>query len=174
VIDRHSSSDEFIDWSLIHRLQSGDGVAFDSIFERYRQLVYRCVFRIIADSGLAEDVTQTVFLKLWASPTAYHGGPLAAWLRLVSRPFAQLPPIASDEATPFERVVAHLDARRLHDALNMLSYPQRSVIELNFFLGLTHGEIAEQTSIPLGTVKTRIRAGLQTLRCALTDPPMYQ
>ena len=169
----------------MRRLQSGEAVAFDSVFERYRRLVFRCVFRIIADSALSEDVTQTVFLKLWASPTAYHGGPLAAWLRLVSRNcaldelrrrrcFAELPSIASDELSPFERVAADLDAKRLHDALSMLTHPQRSVIELNFFAGLTHGQIAKHTSIPIGTVKTRIRAGMQVLRCALTDLTMYQ
>jgi RNA polymerase sigma-70 factor, ECF subfamily len=161
-------------------LQSAEAVAFDSFYERYRRFVFRCVLRIVADSALAEDVTQTVFLKLWASPAAFHGGSLEAWLRLVSRNcaldelrrrrrFAELPPIASDETTPFERVAAKLDAQRLHDALSMLTFPQRSVIELNFFAGLTHGQIAAYTSIPLGTVKTRIRAGLQTLKCALTE-----
>jgi RNA polymerase sigma-70 factor, ECF subfamily len=185
VNDRHLSSDDRINWSLVNCLQSGETVAFDSFYEQYRRLVFQCVFRIVADSALAEDVTQPVFLKLWVSPTAYHGGPLEAWLRLVSRNcaldelrrrrrFAELPPIASDEATPFERVAAKLDAQRLHDALNMLTSPQRSVIELNFFAGLTHEQIAAYTSIPLGTVKTRIRTGLQTLKCALTDLPMYQ
>ena len=165
---------------LIKRFQSGESAAFDELFVRYRRLVYSVVDRIVDDAPLAEDLTQMVFVKLLKAPSAYRDGSFAAWLARVSRNcaldelrkrkrFIDLPHIATDDFTPFERVAADLDACRVQAAVRGLIATQRSVIELSFFEGLTHAQIAEKICVPIGTVKTRIRTGLLCLRNALND-----
>lgn len=181
IAPRHVPHRDVIeDAFLIRRFQLGEASAFDELFLRYRRFVFKIVFRIVDDTMLSEDLTQTVFFKLWKAPLSFRDGSLPAWITRVSRncaldelrrrrPSVKFSDIAADQLTPFERVAADLDARRLRGAVLGLTAAQRLVIELNFFAGLTHGQIADLTSIPLGTVKTRIRAGLQSLRSALDE-----
>lgn len=174
--ERESSDD----LALMFRLQSGDVAAFGDLFERYNRLVFSIVRKIVSDAATAEDITQTVFLKVLRAPGAFRGGTFVSWLRRVSRncaldefrhakPVVEMLPMANTELSAYDRVVADLDARRLHVALDGLNSKQRSVIELNFFESLTHNEIAHVTKIPLGTVKTRIREGMRSLRYVLQD-----
>lgn len=137
--------------------------------------------RMLGDVEAAEDVTQTIFLKLWSSPHLFESGNFAGWLVRMTRNRAldvlrsksyrheELPETGSTEEMLEEIAFAHIDADRVRTALAQLPAEQRELIELGFFGGVTHEEMARSTGIPLGTVKTRIRAGLRKLRAALAD-----
>ena len=172
-IVEHSNDD--ID-HLMARVCAGDKAAFAQIFDRYHRLVFATATRIVENDDLAEDITQIVFLKLWATPLAYRGGSFAAWIIRVTRNAsiderrrnASLARSESDE--PLHRMVApdtifeHLQATMLRESLTGLHENQRALIDLNFFDDLTHEQIAQRTGVPLGTVKTRIRSGIARLR----------
>jgi RNA polymerase sigma-70 factor, ECF subfamily len=165
---------------LMERVRAGDADAFEALYDRYHRLVYGLALRVLADRGAAEDVTQAVFLKIWDRPALFRGGNFAAWLARVTRnrafdavrarsvraegDFPASMPV--DEALE-EVAIAHLDGARVRDALAQLPPEQREPIELGFFGGVTHQEIARRIGLPLGTVKTRIRTGLRRLRNAL-------
>ncbi len=168
---------------LMERVRTRDVAAFESLYDTYHRLVFGIALRMLADAALAEDLTQAVFLKLWSAPDAFRGGAFTAWLARVTRnraldvirargarPESELPsvdvPLDSDLE---DDVMAGIDARRVHDALRRLPSDQRSLIEMGFFAGVTHTEIAERTGTPLGTVKTRIRAGLRKMRTLLGE-----
>jgi RNA polymerase sigma-70 factor (ECF subfamily) len=129
---------------------------------------------------MAEDITQAVFLKIWSAPSVFRGGNFAAWIARVTRNRAfdvlRSRALRSEDALSDEipvddaiedTALAHLNAERVRDAMAQLPREQREPIELGFFGGITHEEIARQTGLPLGTVKTRIRTGLRKLRSAL-------
>ena len=171
----------FDDVALVELVQIRDADAFGELFDRYQRLVYCIIFRLIDDSGISEDLVQTVFLKLWRSPSAFRGGVFSAWIARVSRNCALdelrrrkdligLPPTVNREITTTDELaLTEIETQQLHNAVRSLSLPQRSLIKMTFFEDMTHSEIAETTRIPLGTVKTRIRAGLRALRIALND-----
>jgi len=165
---------------LIARLHVRDVAAFEIVYDGYHKLVYGIAFKMLRDGSVAEDVTQTVFLKLWSSPQAFRGGNLGAWLARVTqnraldllrgrtvRPEAEIPLDFELDCTLEETVFARIDGERVREALASLPSEQRDPIELGFFAGVTHEQIALLTATPLGTVKTRIRAGLRRLRSAL-------
>lgn len=165
---------------IMGRLQSGDPSAFEELFRLYYRHVFCIAAAIIGDTGRAEELTQSIFLGLWVTPGAFRTGSLAAWLTRVSRNRAidelrrrrfttELPNCVSDEPTPYDRVSTLLVAQRLHAAVEALAVEHRSLIELSYFAGLTHVQIAQRTSVPLGTVKTRLRAGLRALSVTLSD-----
>jgi RNA polymerase sigma-70 factor (ECF subfamily) len=136
---------------------------------------------MLGDATQAEDLTQAVFMKLWTTPEAFHGGSLVAWLSRVARnravdmlraraarPEDEFPSTEMPlEGSLDDEVAARIDAARVRAALATLPPEQRELIELGFFGGITHQELARRTGTPLGTVKTRIRNGLQRLREAL-------
>lgn len=164
---------------LIERVRVGDAGAFEQLYERYSRLVYGIAMRVVADPPVAEDVTQGVFLKIWDAPDAFRSGNFTAWISRVARNRAldvlrsreriggevpeSIPLLESVEETTFAR----LDAQAVRSALQDLSAPERQLIELGFFTGLTHQQLALKTGAPLGTVKTRIRSALRKLRTAL-------
>jgi len=167
---------------LLERVVERDTAAFEQLYDQYHRLVYGIAVRMLIDVSSAEDLTQSVFLKLWSAPGAFRGGNFVAWLCRVTRnraldilrskaarPDAKIPcSIAADD--PIDNVVvARLEGERVRRALAALPAEQRALIELGFFAGVTHEELARRTSTPLGTVKTRIRAGLRTLRAALEE-----
>jgi RNA polymerase sigma-70 factor (ECF subfamily) len=135
---------------------------------------------MLDDSMAAEDLTQAVFLKLWADPDAFHGGNFGAWIARVARnraldvirarsvrPEGEFPIDLGSDDDLDETVLAKIEGERVRAALRALPDEQRAPIELGFFGGITHEEIARRTGTPLGTVKTRIRSGLRKLREAL-------
>src|SRR5271156_1215272 len=154
--------------------------AFGAICDGYHRLVYGIAFKMLQDGNAAEDVTQAVFLKGWSAPEAFGGGNFGAWLARVTR-IRVLDPLRSRAARPEgempvdiplggsleEAVFARIDGERVREALASLPDEQRAPIELGFFGGISHEEIARRTVPPLGTVKTRIRSGLRKLRSAL-------
>ena len=166
------------------RVRERDVGAFESLYDAYHRLVYGIAVRMLADSTSAEDLTQSVFMKLWSSPDSFHGGNFAAWISRVTRNRAidsirsragraegempvDVPLDVPLEGALDEVVSAQIDAERVRAALALLPEDQRQPIELGFFDGVTHEEIARRTAIPLGTIKTRIRTGLRRLRTAL-------
>lgn len=164
---------------LMARVRNRDAVAFEALYDEYHRLVYGVAMRMLGDVAASEDVTQAIFLKIWSAPELFESGNFAGWLVRMTRNRA-LDLLRSksyrheelSEAQPAddmleETAFAHIDADRVRAALAQLPHEQRDLIELGFFGGVTHEELARRTGIPLGTVKTRIRAGLRKLRVSL-------
>ncbi len=189
-----SSSDsdyaELGDEELMQRLHHRDQRAFEAIFDRYGDLVYSTALRVLRDAQLAEDVSQEIFVRLWRKPQSYvaERGRFLTWLISVTRNRAvdevrsrgrrqrhetaspeeqerELP--ASDSIDPALNAQLAEQARIVRAALAELPPEQREIIELAYFGGLTQQEISDRLDQPLGTVKTRIRLGMQKLRAAL-------
>jgi RNA polymerase sigma-70 factor, ECF subfamily len=164
------------------REQPAAGVA--ALYDRYGRLVFSLALRIVQDHGAAEEITQDVFVRCWRSIDRYHAqqGSLAAWLlaithhraidELRSRRGKELRREISDDAIhPLAAPDIGYDAALLRgevqEALHLLPPAQRDVIELIFWGGLTRREVAERLQLPLGTVHTRLRLGMEKLRSAL-------
>lgn len=165
---------------LMARIRARDADAFEALYDSFHRLVYGVALRMLGEPGAAEDVTQAVFMKVWSSPDLFRSGNFAAWIVRVTRNRAldmlrarsnrqesELPEAMPEHATIEDVAFARLDASAVRFALEALPAEQRQPIELGFFGGITHEEIAHRTGIPLGTVKTRIRSGLRKLRVAL-------
>jgi RNA polymerase sigma-70 factor (ECF subfamily) len=166
--------------ALIARIRAGDESAMSELYDGYSGIVYGVALRVLGDTTAAEDVLQEVFLQLWRNPQAFSAdrGRLAPWLAVIARNRA----IDLLRKRPFEEDISELpiaakvnledeSARRLavekvRGVLAGLPQEQRKSLEMAFFEGMTHSEIAGKTGEPLGTVKTRIRAGLLALRKA--------
>ncbi len=158
------------------RVRARDSAAFEALYDAYHRLVYGVAFRMLGDASASEDVTQAVFLKIWSAPQLFVSGNFSAWivritrnrtldlLRTKHRTSQELPEEQPDDDPFEERAFAAIDAAHVRAALKQLPAEQRDPIELGFFGGITHEEIARRTGTPLGTVKTRIRSGLRRLR----------
>lgn len=170
-----------------------DELAFVVLYDRYADLVYSASLRVLADTQLAEDATQDIFVRLWRRPEAFIAGRgrFISWLMSVARNRAVdelrargrrrrhegLPGADGDEdvlsclpcgdSGPLETAAAHEEQAMVRRALASLPSEQRTVLELAYFGGMTQQEIAASLHEPLGTVKTRIRLGMQKLRRAL-------
>jgi RNA polymerase sigma-70 factor, ECF subfamily len=162
---------------LMERVRARDADAFENLYDRYHAMVYGIALRVLGDAGLAEDVTQNVFLKVWSDPEAFRSGNLSGWLARVARNRAidvlrsrklrsesELSESIPDDDTLEQAAMTRMDGQLARAAMDKLSDDQRSLLDLGFFGGLTHDAIARKTGIPLGTVKTRIRSGLRRLR----------
>ncbi|WP_243737890.1 RNA polymerase sigma factor [Blastococcus xanthinilyticus] len=169
------------------RFAAGDEQALALAYERWAGQVHGMAVRAFGSGPDAEDVTQQTFISAWTGRTRYRPeqGPLPAWLTGVCRhkiadtwarrdrlrreaeaAISQAQAAPGDGATPaVDTAVA--DRMLVLDELDRLGQPQRGIIELAFFADLTHAQIAEQTGIPLGTVKSHIRRTLERLRTRL-------
>ena len=167
---------------LMDRVRARDATAFEALYDGYHRLVFGIGLRMLGDPAMAEDLTQNVFLKVWTSPDAFRGGSFVAWVSRVARnraldilrsravhPETAIPADLPLDGALDDAVFARIDAERVRDALATLPSEQRSLIELGFFGGVTHQELARQTDTPLGTVKTRIRSGLRRMRESLGE-----
>jgi RNA polymerase sigma-70 factor (ECF subfamily) len=179
------------DEELMQRLAYRDLVAFRALYDRYGNLVYSAALRVVRDAQIAEDMVQEIFLRIWRKPESYvaQRGRFATWLTSVTRNRAvdeirargrrfrhetaspeeqerELP--AADQNDPALTAERSDQRRLILAALAQIPAEQRQIIELAYFGGLTQQEIADRLSQPLGTVKTRIRLGMQKLRVALT------
>lgn len=167
---------------LMARVAARDVKAFEKIYDAYYRLVYGIALRMLGDVGAAEDVTQAVFLKIWTAPERFREGNFAGWIVRVARNRAldalrstgsrvtfELPETLPEDEAIESTAFANIDAERVRAALANLVSEQREPIEMGFFEGLTHEEMSRRTGIPLGTIKTRIRAGLGRLRIALRN-----
>jgi RNA polymerase sigma factor (sigma-70 family) len=182
---------EWSDEDLISNICRGAEWALELLYQKYHRYAYTLAYRILQESSLAEDIVQEAFLSIWRKASSYqkqHGSVLS-WLqaivhhRAIDRVRAaahrdqqwtplqteneQDPP--SEEPEVWE-VAWHDEQRALiREVLNQLPAEQRMVIELAYFGGYTHAEIAEKWNIPLGTVKGRMRLGLQKMKHLLRE-----
>jgi RNA polymerase sigma-70 factor (ECF subfamily) len=161
-------------------VKSGDQRAMAELYDRYSSVVYAVALRVLGDTMAAEDVLQEVFLQLWRNPGAFDAarGSLGAWLAVISRNRAIDTLRKRKPQTDIEDVIVSVEpdlaseadrsraAEKVRGALGAMPPAQRSALEMAYFQGLSHSEIAGKTGEPLGTIKTRIRAGLMTLRKA--------
>jgi RNA polymerase sigma-70 factor, ECF subfamily len=167
---------------LVSAIRSGDQAAMAEIYDRYSNVVYSVALRVVGDTGAAEDILQEVFMQLWRNPQAFDAnrGSLPAWLAVISRnraidflrkrrPEAEMEEIVVNVEPEIVRGAEwSLLFGKIRGVLAGMPDSQRMALEMSFFEGLTHGEIAQKTGEPLGTIKTRIRAGLTALRKACT------
>lgn len=172
------------DSALIERMMAADEAALSKLYDRYSAMLFGMLMRILRDQQAAEEVLQDLFLQLWRSAGQFDAarGSLPAWLMAIGRNRAisrlrgrrdreVLEEEEGDYANTFvsgeniedEAVRAEL-ARNISAALQQLPVEQRQAVELAYFEGMTQSEIANRTGIPLGTVKTRVRTAMQTLR----------
>lgn len=187
--DRATWSDE----SLMAAIATHDERAFSALYDRYADLVFSASLRVLLDRQLAEDATQDIFVRLWQRPETFvpARGRFLSWLMSVTRnrsvdelrsrgrrsrreaatmegaeaPAANVPSSHLDDPAHAAQVLEQqLEVRA---ALETLPVDQRKALELAYFGGLTQQEIAFALHEPLGTVKTRIRLGMQKLRAAL-------
>ncbi|HEY9644240.1 MAG TPA: sigma-70 family RNA polymerase sigma factor [Coleofasciculaceae cyanobacterium] len=179
-------SAETTDLDLLSALKGGQTQALGLLYDRYSRLVFSLAFKILANSEEAEDVTQEIFLALWQRQ-AYNParGSLSSFLTTMTRSRAidklrsrgsryrflqRWEGMTRGEtvmATPLEQVSMGERSQIIRVALEKLPPNERRVLEIAYYEGLSQSEIAEQLSIPLGTVKTRSRQGLLKLRQAL-------
>lgn len=166
------------DVQLLDRIRRGDEQAAATLYDRYSKVVYSVALRVLRDPAAAEDVLQDVFLALWRRPETFVSarGSLGGWLAVVSRNRAidtlrrRRPSEEVEEvylASPFnlaEEAERNAMMQRVRAIVMHLPLEQRKTLEMAYFDGLTQSEIAEITGDPLGTVKTRIRTALLSLR----------
>ncbi|HEX8476518.1 MAG TPA: sigma-70 family RNA polymerase sigma factor [Pyrinomonadaceae bacterium] len=169
--------------NLIQRIACGDQHALSSLYDTTNRLMYGLVLRILKDTGAAEEVMLDVYTQVWRQAAQYNdrrGTPMA-WLTTIARSRAidrlraghaqylrdEPLDLTTQTATTenLEEALAMRETQRtVRTALGQISPEQREVIELAYYSGLSHSEIAAQLAQPLGTVKTRIRLGMMRLR----------
>jgi RNA polymerase sigma-70 factor (ECF subfamily) len=177
------------DRTALERMARGDAEGVAELYDRHGRLVYSLALRILHDQADAEDAVQEVFTQAWRQASRYQAsrGNVVAWLMNLTRSRAidrlrsrrSRPEGLADEtaavempdlAQPVDEQLALSGrARQIRAAVEELSLLQRMAIELAFYEGLTHAEIAERLELPLGTVKTRIRQGLLKLKDRLAS-----
>src|SRR6266496_6014940 len=151
------------------------------LYDRYSSVVYSVALRVLGETGAAEDVLQEIFMQLWRSPGAFDAsrGNLAPWLAVIARNRAvdtlrkrrPQTEISETMVSVEPDLAAETDRGRVTDkvrsVLKEMPAPQRQALEMAYFEGYSHSEISAKTGEPLGTIKTRIRAGLILLRKAV-------
>ena len=175
------------DWvALVQRMAGGDLPALHALYERTHRIVFTLMIRIVGNRETAEELTLDVFHDVWRRASRYDAanGSVLGWIlnqarsRAIDRvrfeqrkkrlnQYPDEPSGAAVASNPHETLELKEQSRLLRVALNELSPPERLAIETAFFAELTYAETAVRLSEPLGTVKTRIRSGLQKLRTAL-------
>jgi RNA polymerase sigma-70 factor (ECF subfamily) len=169
---------------LIEATGRGDRAAFEELYRRFARPVLAMALRQLGDNGRAEDATQDTFAAVWRSARSYRSerGSASAWLYAVARhaiidrarqrvePAVETPVHEpSGEDGPDEQAEATWLAWRVHSAVERLPERERVVLELAYWSGLSQSEIASYLDVPLGTVKTRTRAGLARLAGLLDE-----
>jgi RNA polymerase sigma-70 factor, ECF subfamily len=177
------------DEELMSALQRGETWAMTALYDRYARLIYSLALRMLNDRSSAEEVVQEVFVKVWRRCGDFDAarGKFSSWLtgiahhhtvdelrRRRARPTASVDEEAldgiADSATPPDEVAqTSYDRRRIVQALQEIPDDQRRCIELAYFEGYTQEEISERLGQTLGTVKTRIRLGMQKLKSLLVE-----
>lgn len=167
---------------LIRRIQTQDQTALSILYENYGGLVYGMALRVLQNTTLAEEVTQDVFMKVWKQAHQWDSqkGKFSTWLLTITR-YTAIDRVRKEERrTPDVSVdldkmlnligqegvidAGWADSQVMRELLAQLSDVQREAIDLAFFKGMTHDEIASHLDTPLGTIKSRIRQGLINLK----------
>ena len=190
VIGRPASASEeerLADRAALARMARGDESALAELYDRHARLVFSLALRILQNRADAEDVVQEVFSQVWTQARRYESerGSVAAWMLMMARSRAidrlrsrrarpetggQTPAtqnVADAAPTQDLQLLSNEEVAKLREALDVLPAVQRTALELAYYEGLTHAEIAERLSEPLGTVKTRIRQAVIKLRESL-------
>jgi RNA polymerase sigma-70 factor (ECF subfamily) len=182
------------DDELMRRLETHDLAAFEALYDRYGDLVYSVSLRVVGDPYVAQDVAQDVFLRVWRRPQQFDlaRGKFVTWLLSVTRNRSiderrsqgrrlrrealpttneeeEVLPSGNERDDPAVATVLADERAAVRQALEVLPPEQKLAIQLAYFGGLTQAEIAEKLGQPLGTVKTRIRLGMQKMRGALAE-----
>jgi RNA polymerase sigma-70 factor (ECF subfamily) len=166
------------DGELIQRISVRDHDAFEALYRRHARRVFAIAFHKLNDRGRAEDATQETFAAIWRHAATYRSqrGPGTPWLNAIARnaiidrararheqPTTELLDIAHDGPGPAQQAENAWVRQRVHQALEQLTEPERTLITLAYWKGLSQTEIANHLNIPLGTVKTRTRNTLARL-----------
>jgi RNA polymerase sigma-70 factor (ECF subfamily) len=170
------------DAALIARLRAGDENAMSDLYDRYSGVVYGVALRVLRDATAAEDLLQEVFLQLWRRPQSFNAdrGRLAPWLAVIARnraidvlrkrpaeeDISELPITSTVDLE--DTALQRLAVDKVRGVVAALPAEQRKALEMAFFEGMTHTEIAAKTGEPLGTIKTRIRSALLAVRKAFS------
>ncbi|MSV36283.1 MAG: sigma-70 family RNA polymerase sigma factor, partial [Bryobacterales bacterium] len=174
---------------LIARCAKGDSDGLAALYDESSSLVYRVALRFVANPADAEEVTMDVYQQVWRTAERYAGerGTVSAWLVTLARsraldkvrarasraraeePLPEFRELHFAGAGPEDATLATQEQRRIRAALSTFPHEQREAVELAFYSGLTHAELADRLRQPLGTVKTRIRSAMMKLREQLGD-----
>jgi len=177
------------DAELILLVSKNESWALAEIYTRYSRLVFSLSLKILNDRSSAEECVQEVFVKVWRRARDYQAdrGKFSSWLTGITHHHAidelrrrrVRPSAAGDETAaanvmdegpaPMDRAVQSMEHRRIVDALGTIPAEQRRTIEMAYFEGFTQQEIADRLGEPLGTVKTRMRLGMQKLKVILDE-----
>lgn len=183
--------EQLSDEVLINAIAGGGVWAMEPLYQRYYRILYSLAYRMVADHQIAEDLLQDAFLSVWRRATSYspQSGAVRSWLvsimhhrtidylrgvrrRSVMKE-ATWEEVERDERTAvpdvWDEAWQNVQSAQIREALMKLPTEQRMVIELAYFQGWTHSEIAEGCQIPLGTVKARMRLGLIRLKRTLEE-----
>jgi RNA polymerase sigma-70 factor (ECF subfamily) len=171
----------FDETNLVKRLIQQDQSALSELYQQFGGLVYSIAMRVVQNPVLAEEVTQDAFLKVWHQPSSWdpNRGKFVSWLLTITR-YTAIDLLRKEQRRPVQDAVElddlrigsrsliddpiWQDGRVLRSLLERLPQEQVQVIELAFFEGMSHSEMADYLNLPLGTVKTRVRLGLQKLK----------
>ena len=171
----------FDEAELVQRLIERDESALSELYEQFSRLVYSIAMRTVQNPSLAEEVTQDTFLKIWHQPERWdpERGKFTSWLLAITR-YTAIDHLRKDQRRPLQNAVelddvrlgqaalvddlSWQDGRMLHTMMERLPEEQEQAIELAFFQGMSHTEMAEYLNLPLGTVKTRVRLALRKLK----------
>ncbi len=187
----NENNEEISDEMLIRAIASGATWAMDPLYERYSRILYSLVYRMVSDHQIAEDLIQDAFLSVWKRATSYspQSGAVRSWLISIAHhrtidylrgvrrrsvlQEATWEEVERDERTAQpdaeEGALKAIQSEQVRTALMKLPPEQRMVIELAYFQGWTHSEIAAGSQIPLGTVKARMRLGIMHLKRVLAQ-----
>ena len=178
------------DEELMTLVDRKDPAAFEVFYERHGGAAYSLAHRIVGDRQLAEDVTQEAFFSMWRSPASFDSarGSVRSWslgvvrnraIDALRRSSGNAPKLDLDDEVALEsrsapertdaEAIRRETARQVRGALGTLPEEQSRVIELAYFGGFSHSEIAEMLGMPLGTVKGRMRLGLEKVRVRLAE-----
>jgi RNA polymerase sigma-70 factor, ECF subfamily len=167
----------------LRRVADGDADALGALYDRYGRVIFGVLYQMIGSPEAAEEVAQDAFHAVWRRARTYRAerGSVRVWLLAIARNAAidwmrtkgkrlereaTIDEAASvvEDVTVEDRVITTLGAERVRAAVASLPAEQREVVSLAFWSGLSQSEIAARTSVPLGTVKTRVRLGMAKLR----------
>jgi RNA polymerase sigma-70 factor (ECF subfamily) len=171
------------DASVLRAMQAGDRNAVAALYDRYGSAAYGLAYRITNNGTMAEDAVQDAFVSVWQQASRFDPlrGQARAWLMTIvhhkatdavrrrsARPERALPAgpeeFVASRGNPEELAEWNMEAAAVREALQRIPGEQRRTIEMAYFMGLTHAEIARKMSVPPGTVKSRLRIGLEKMR----------
>lgn len=190
-----SMLNDLSDQQLIERIGGRDHEAMAALYDRYSRAVYSLALHVLHEQRAAEDVVQDAFLTFWQRPLSYipERGSFGPWILRVARnraidllrrgsreytnqddrTFTFEQQIVDPEPEPSDLIWNRVVAARVREALTELTGPQRQVIELAYFRGMTQTEMAAYLDTPLGTIKTRVRTALNRLSRIMAEEEVW-